>query len=498
MKVAWEVIQQLVDKGLSGREIAEQVGLNKQSLYKRLVRNGVRLKTNEVVLDEKEVVAKYESGMTMSEIAKEHSCSTKPVFAIVKKSGVSRKPGNCARIHHTFFEKINSEEKAYWLGVLFADGSVGSGVQKTISFTVAADDVEWVERFKKAIGSDVKITFRKNKWKGAAEFVVTSEKMWIDLNKLGVIPRKSLVCKLPVIEPSLMKHMVRGLIDGDGSIAKAQRQISLVTGSEKVKEQFGEYVNSLGLEYKVAKGTCWKIMVNAENAVVLGDELYGGATVMLRRKFVQYKSKLKGEGVELREGCKEIGLDVARVFVQKYHYLSSIKPSKTFGWYVGDVLCGVAAVSSCSSPSVAKTVFGQEYASKVRELHRFCLSDIVVKNTASQFLAIVLKKYGVLNPNVWAVVSFADPAQNHEGIIYKAVSAVELKTEQKDQLVVILPNNTVVTGRQDDMIARVESAGFELSQCSLRKSAGKKKFVMFVGTKDVRRKSRELLSCSKC
>lgn len=39
-----------------------------------------------------------------------------------------------------------------------------------------------------------------------------------DLSKYGVIPRKTLVSFLPTIDDQYMNHLIRGILDGDGSI----------------------------------------------------------------------------------------------------------------------------------------------------------------------------------------------------------------------------------------------------------------------------------------
>lgn len=48
------------------------------------------------------------------------------------------------------FEKIDTEEKAYWLGFLFADGYVGTN-DNSVGLGLAIKDIEHVKKFKKFI-----------------------------------------------------------------------------------------------------------------------------------------------------------------------------------------------------------------------------------------------------------------------------------------------------------------------------------------------------------
>lgn len=57
--------------------------------------------------------------------------------------------------------------------------------------------------------------------------------MAMDLSKFGVVPRKTSTTFLPEIKESLMPHLIRGLIDGDGWITEthtANNKSHLVIG----------------------------------------------------------------------------------------------------------------------------------------------------------------------------------------------------------------------------------------------------------------------------
>jgi len=59
-------------------------------------------------------------------------------------------------------------------------------------------------------------------------------------------------------------------------------------------------------------------------------------------------------------------------------------------------------------------------------LHRLHILDVTPRNTESWFISRCLKELKKIKPKIWAVLSFADKTEGHEGIIYKATNAYRL------------------------------------------------------------------------
>lgn len=114
------------------------------------------------------------------------------------------------------FNLIDNEEKAYWLGFLYADGSVGS-TDNRIELGLAEQDLHHIEKFKNFIGLDNKISYRASTNSYRYSF---KDKIFKEiLIKQGCVPRKSLTLKFPTEEqvPSFLhRHFLRGYFDGDG------------------------------------------------------------------------------------------------------------------------------------------------------------------------------------------------------------------------------------------------------------------------------------------
>lgn len=95
------------------------------------------------------------------------------------------------KLNTNYFNKIDSHEKAYVLGFLYADGSNrGDG----ITFTQNVERIDILENIKKALESEAPI---KELIPGHYSFQVFSDIMVKDIEKLGVVKNKSLVLQFP-------------------------------------------------------------------------------------------------------------------------------------------------------------------------------------------------------------------------------------------------------------------------------------------------------------
>lgn len=119
-------------------------------------------------------------------------------------------------VNRYIFEKVDTEEKAYWLGFLYADGSVGS-MDNRIELGLAEVDKKHIEKFKSFIGLDNKISYRP---KTKSYRYTFKDKIFKEiLIKQGCVPKKSLILTFPTEEQvpkELLRHFIRGYFDGDG------------------------------------------------------------------------------------------------------------------------------------------------------------------------------------------------------------------------------------------------------------------------------------------
>jgi len=121
-----------------------------------------------------------------------------------------------------YFEIIDTEDKAYYLGLLLADGNVYSA-RNRVQITLVKKDEYILKKFAKCIKYKGNIYLDRGKY---SKLILPSKKMCSDLAKLGCHPNKGkgdTPATLPDIDDKLVHHLIRGYFDGDGHISKNKK-----------------------------------------------------------------------------------------------------------------------------------------------------------------------------------------------------------------------------------------------------------------------------------
>ncbi len=251
-------------------------------------------------LDDDRIIELYRSGKSPREIAPLFGCDKSVIFNRVKSAGAVRSVSDWRRrdrFNEHFFDEIDTEEKAYWLGFLLADGCVRTG-SKSLQINLNAGDRPHLEKFRDAIASTAKIGFSSHPMSvdGIASLTVTSKSMTDRLRELGIIANAKR-CVPPSV-PSLVRHFWRGCIDGDGTltISRCRRKcgwevnqpvLSLV-GTQETIEMFSRYANTVcgtaAIARKRPAANIWIVQIHGPLAKKMADHLWSGATICLDRK----------------------------------------------------------------------------------------------------------------------------------------------------------------------------------------------------------------------
>jgi hypothetical protein len=129
--------------------------------------------------------------------------------------GLARPRNNPCRVKRHFFQVIDTDEKAYWLGFLAADGTVYiGGRQHTARLDLQPRDLHWLERFRDTIAPGAAITRHGRR---SFSLSIGSQEMVHDLVSLGITPRKSNTLEWPRIPEPFVIPFLLGYFDGDGS-----------------------------------------------------------------------------------------------------------------------------------------------------------------------------------------------------------------------------------------------------------------------------------------
>lgn len=152
--------------------------------------------------------------------------------------------------HYTYdknyFGKINTHNKAYWVGFLSADGYITTKYRWGVELKI--DDITHLEKLNNELKSNITIRTRvkkcfvkdKDYYGETCSLTFKNKQMYSDLALLGFTHNKSNEIRFPFnnIPKNLRIDYIVGLIDGDGSYVKSingkyfKYAINLVSNSE--------------------------------------------------------------------------------------------------------------------------------------------------------------------------------------------------------------------------------------------------------------------------
>ena len=204
------------------------------------------------------------------------------------------------KINEHFFDEVCSEEIAYTLGLLYADG----WVEKTHTFGIELleHDKDILEKIKIAMQSDQTLYTRVQKINNKIKYTLRIHRKYMVecLKKLGCIERKSLTLEFPshsIVPEKYMHHFIRGYFDGDGSVSKGVNVKVNFTGNTKFIITLRDYLSKKsGLnankpnfgKNKETKAFCTMEWSGRGNAKKLFKYLYKDATIYGNRKFNKF------------------------------------------------------------------------------------------------------------------------------------------------------------------------------------------------------------------
>lgn len=258
-----------------------------------------------IILDNAKIfIEKYNDGKSIRQIAKEtNTChaTIKKIFSI--SNYIPKDRSNAHRtykLNETYFDTIDTNDKAYFLGFIFADGFVYRGRNNfELGIHIHPKDISFLNLFKEKIESASPIIIDKN---GYAVFRLYSQHLFEQLVSKGCVERKSLVLRFPslnIIPKHLLSHFVRGYFDGDGTIKRCAKylrtiQVGFVSSIPFISEL--NIVLNKNAGVNLVKPYCHGnylelVYCGKGNAKKLYDFMYKDATMFFARKhkrFIEY------------------------------------------------------------------------------------------------------------------------------------------------------------------------------------------------------------------
>ena len=119
---------------------------------------------------------------------------------------------------HAEFFRVWTPEMAYVLGYWWADGCMRIKTHGAYEFEIASNDREHLETIAQTIGGNygLRQVFMDSQ---CYKITFCSKEMYQDILAHGGTPHKSRTIGFPHVPPELLPHFVRGVVDGDGTLA---------------------------------------------------------------------------------------------------------------------------------------------------------------------------------------------------------------------------------------------------------------------------------------
>lgn len=175
----------------------------------------------------KEIVEKYNNGISGIELSKIYCCSSTLIYKVLKNNNVSvrsnKENSRKYTLNNNIFNEIDTIEKAYWLGFMYADGYVSiNNNQKIFGISLSKKDKLHLIKFNNFLDSNYPInTYNGTGYSNGNEYCrlnITSDTVVKDLIKHGCVEHKTDTLKAPCIDENFVPHFIRGYLDGDGCI----------------------------------------------------------------------------------------------------------------------------------------------------------------------------------------------------------------------------------------------------------------------------------------
>lgn len=311
-----KLIKDYIPGETSIRSLAEKYNVNcYHTVSKVLKENGIKtIKPKLVPRSTIIEAAKYysENEISIINCAKKFKIGKNTLNAYLRENNLIKNIKNYQKdisYDKNFFDFIDNEEKAYWLGFIMADGYTrldknNNPAQTTIE--ISKKDIEILNAFKKSIKSNHIIRERSRKTRTGkiseiCSITISSQHLTKQLIGYGVIPNKTYIGFINEEKfgdnEELIFHYLRGYSDGDGTINKNKGNyvFKLVIKSKSILDTITNWIKKYcNINPKI---TVWEdayrlSVQNKKDYFIFLEKLYKNANIYLDRKYQNYLSHI--------------------------------------------------------------------------------------------------------------------------------------------------------------------------------------------------------------
>lgn len=249
------------------------------------------------------IIRKYtKDNDSISQISKDVNVSVTVISKYLKANGIQIiNQQNRAKFNENIFDSIDNEEKAYWLGFIYADGCLSSR-DNGFELSLSIKDIKHLEKFNSFMEHEKdNVRIGTSKYNGKelkrCRWGVTNKHLWETLNNLGCTPRKSKTLKFPDIYlGKFTKDFIRGYFDGDGCITYKKDTVesqSTIVGTECFLKKVQEILQAENIVSKIREDKRMKytkvLCISSKSERDFLNYIYSGSTIYLDRKFKRFE-----------------------------------------------------------------------------------------------------------------------------------------------------------------------------------------------------------------
>lgn len=244
---------------------------------------------------------------------------------------------NNENYNNDYFADITTEHQAYFLGLIAADGCIfvrkkGNNPRSLTICLQEEDGLAVLPVLAKHLGREVRVSYppaiQARGWKKRVILQVSSDKLCGDLAKYGVLPNKTKNgVQFPNLPPELVRHYIRGYLDGNGSIVTdrpvykyeckvkevdenrvrpLRTRVMFTSTDVAFLEQISKALNVHTMNSKVVRSCVIMSVERKDDVQKVLNYMYDDATVYLPRKYAKVISS-RAEST-LSEGSETTGV----------------------------------------------------------------------------------------------------------------------------------------------------------------------------------------------
>lgn len=221
------------NNGLSIWDLVNKYGDTYKNTFEKAT--GVRFEYKTIPEEDKDNICKlYLDGMSTVKIGQLYGTWNHTIANVLDGKGIERDRRLSTRTYtldEHYFDEIDTPTKAYIYGFLLTDGS-NNPTKQTVSISLQEEDKDILERMRYEIKSTKPLEYLNYSqkhdfgynYKNQYRMLLFSDKICSALTKHGLTKNKSLTIEFPEFDDQVMPALLRGVMDGDGSIGIGEKK----------------------------------------------------------------------------------------------------------------------------------------------------------------------------------------------------------------------------------------------------------------------------------